>query len=163
MNTFSPPVSSLLRNLPLCNLNMYIQNKEKNKETGRGVGGVGCGTGREELADMCQLHYLYSEFILLTSLEILEKLGASVKTDLRQFQLTWWLFAQKFSKGLFDCGSITGGHIFSKMNCSWTIFTIYWAEISSPSISTTYLLFFTYFSWFVFWWFFFLITISWRF
>lgn len=67
---------------------MYIQNKEKNKETGRGVGGVGCGTGREELADMCQLHYLYSEFILLTSLEILEKLGASVKTDLRQFQLT---------------------------------------------------------------------------
>lgn len=44
--------------------------------------------GGEELADMCQLQYLYSEFILLTSLEILEKFGASVKTDLRQFQLT---------------------------------------------------------------------------
>jgi len=73
----------LPRNLPLCNLNICIQNKEKNKETekrGRGR--------REELADMCQLQYLYSKFILLTSLEILEKSGASVKTDLRQFQLT---------------------------------------------------------------------------
>lgn len=37
---------------------------------------------------MCQLQHLYSELIPLTLLEILEKLGASVKTDLRQFQLT---------------------------------------------------------------------------
>lgn len=43
---------------------------------------------REELAERCQLQYLYSEFILLTSLEILQKFGASVKTDLRHSQLT---------------------------------------------------------------------------
>lgn len=72
-----PRVSSLPRNLPLCNLNMYIQIRKRIMRW-----------GGEELADMCQLQYLYSEFILLTSLEILEKFGASVKTDLRQFQLT---------------------------------------------------------------------------
>lgn len=78
-------------NLPLCNLNMYVQNKEKSKEEDRRAGG-GKEGGKEKrhlsLAERCQLQYLYSEFILLTSLEILQKFGASVKTDLRHFQLT---------------------------------------------------------------------------
>lgn len=71
------------RNLSRCNLN--IQNKEENKETRRRKKKK---EEKEELVDMCQLQYLYSEFILLTLFEILEKLGVSVKSDPRQFQLT---------------------------------------------------------------------------
>lgn len=65
----------------------YVYSKQgKNNGAGKEAGREGRKRG---IADMCQLQYLCSEFVLLNSLKIPETLGASVKTDPRQLHFTW--------------------------------------------------------------------------